>query len=172
MKVFRCWLLGLGLALSGLSLVGPAQAHGGGTPQLVNAPFGPHLLSVWTNPDPPRVGVVHVTVALAERVEGAAGIEAGAPVLDRPVTIALIPPEGGTPLTTRATHEAAENKLLYETDVRLEQAGLWEVRLQTDAWGPQSFILAVQPAAAFPWPVIAAAALAAAGVIWFRSRSV
>lgn len=171
MKHLQLWLAGLGLLLGSLVMLRPAQAHGGGTPQLTNVPFGPHLLSVWTNPTPARVGVVHITAALAERVEGVGGVTAGAPVLNQPVTLTLTPPAGGTPLTATATHATADNKLFYEADMRLEQAGDWEVSLQAGDWGPQSFILTVQPAAAFPWPVAAAAGLAAAGVIWLRARA-
>ena len=34
-----------------------ADAHGTGTPQLLNAPAGPYLLSVWTDPDPLRTAL-------------------------------------------------------------------------------------------------------------------
>ena len=43
-----------------------AQAHGTGTPQLLNAPSGPYLLSVWTDPDPLRADEAHVVVAVLE----------------------------------------------------------------------------------------------------------
>ena len=44
------------------------HAHGTGTPQLLNAPTGPYLLSVWTDPDPLRVDEAHVVVAVVEPV--------------------------------------------------------------------------------------------------------
>ena len=43
-----------------------AHAHGTGTPQLLNAPAGPYLLSVWTDPDPLRTDEAHVVVAVVE----------------------------------------------------------------------------------------------------------
>ena len=42
------------------------HAHGTGTPQLLNAPAGPYLLSVWTDPDPLRADEAHVVVAVVE----------------------------------------------------------------------------------------------------------
>ena len=43
-----------------------ARAHGTGTPQLLNAPAGPYLLSVWTDPDPLRADEAHVVVAVVQ----------------------------------------------------------------------------------------------------------
>jgi len=39
-------------------------AHGIGTPQVLNEPAGPYLLSAWTDPDPLRADETHVVVAV------------------------------------------------------------------------------------------------------------
>lgn len=41
-----------------------ASAHGMGTPQLLNVPAGPYLLSAWTDPNPLRADETHVVVAV------------------------------------------------------------------------------------------------------------
>ena len=59
-----------------------ARAHGGGVPQLINAGAGPYWISVWTQPEPLRVGESHFTVAVAEQLNSeTTDGELGPPVL-------------------------------------------------------------------------------------------
>jgi hypothetical protein len=111
---------------------GAAQAHGGGTPQLTNVRVGPYGVSVWTQPEPLRVGVVHLTVAVAEPLTPAAGqsVEVGPPVLNAVVQLELKPLDRlHQTLVVPATHQAAVNKFFYEADLDLPAAGQWEVRV-------------------------------------------
>ncbi len=114
---------------------GVAQAHGGGTPQLTNVQVGPYWVSVWTQPEPLRVGVVHFTVAVAEPLTTTAGrsVEAGPPVLNAAVQLELKPlDQSNQILVVPATHQAAVNKFFYEADLDLPAAGQWEVGVSVD----------------------------------------
>ncbi len=55
----------LAIALAG-SRLPAALAHGIGTPQVLNAPAGPYILSAWTDPDPLRADETHVVVAVID----------------------------------------------------------------------------------------------------------
>lgn len=55
----------LAIALAG-SRLPAALAHGIGTPQVLNAPAGPYMLSAWTDPDPLRADETHVVVAVID----------------------------------------------------------------------------------------------------------
>lgn len=50
--------------LAGLLLPRAAEAHGIGTPQVLNVPAGPYMLSAWTDPNPLRADETHVVVAV------------------------------------------------------------------------------------------------------------
>jgi hypothetical protein len=130
------FILGLGIITGFATNV--AWAHGGGVPQLVNADAGPYWVSVWTQPDPLRVGQAHITVAVSEPSEtGEARREAGAPVLNAQVQVQFIPLDHDLePLTVSATHEEAANKLLYEADLTLPETGRWQAFITVD--GPAS----------------------------------
>jgi hypothetical protein len=147
------------------------QAHGGGVPQLINAEVGPYWVSVWTQPNPLRVGQVHITVAVSEPPAASSSQrEAGAPVLDAMVQVQFQPPAGsGQPWTTSATHEGAINKLLYETDVHLAEAGSWQVWVAVDGVqgsGRTGFQVQVAEARGPRWPWIGGLAIAGLGALW------
>ena len=180
---------GLALILSGA--VRPAQAHGGGVLQLVNASAGPYLVSVWSEPDPPRAGELHLSVAVsapppgsaelaevgaAELAEvGAAETEAGAVVLDAMVRVRAQSAGGaGEILSATASREEAANKFLYEADLELPHAGEWRVEVQVAGpagAGEVGFDLHVLPAqtnplAALSWPLWAGLGLVMAAGVW------
>lgn len=157
-------LLAAMIALALLTHAAPASAHGGGTPQLVQTPSGPYQVYAWTNPDPPRAGTVHVTVALVEPASQQ-------PVLNAEVQIVATPADGGQAVSVLATHENAVIKTYYEADLDLPMAGLWQFTVaHNDAAGSGSaaFNLDVQAAVANWRPIGIAAVLAviAAGA-WF-----
>lgn len=152
-----------------------ARAHGGGTPRLVNEPVGPYWVSVWTAPEPVRVGDVHFTVGVAEPGEGR---EAGQAVLGADVRVRLQPVAGdGAPLTATASNQEASNRLFYETDVTIPAEGQWAV--QVDIAGPAgngmtSFAIDVLPAQTVNWPLfggLGAALVVVIGYFALRRRS-
>lgn len=158
----------LALAFTALASAAPIQAHGGGTPQLVQTPSGPYQLYTWTNPDPPRAGLVHVTVALVDPATQQ-------PVLDADVQIVATPSEDSQPVTTLATHENAVIKTYYEADLDLPAAGSWQITVaHSDAAGSGSagFALDVQPAARNWRPIGIGAVLAVIAIgAWFVLKS-
>ncbi|MFQ5576214.1 MAG: FixH family protein [Anaerolineae bacterium] len=145
-------------ALAVLAAAQPVWAHGGGAPQLVNAPAGPYRVSVWTQPDPLRAGEVHFTVAVTDPA-------AGAPILDAGVTVTLTPLSGsGAAISSPATHREAVNKIFYETDFELPAAGRWQVVVAVDGprgRGQTDFEVDALPAAANRWRWWAGGLLAA-----------
>jgi hypothetical protein len=147
---------------------GTALAHGGGTPQLVQAPSGPYQVYAWTNPDPARVGTLHVTVSLVQPATQK-------PVLDANVQVLAQASDDGQTASALATHENAVIKTYYEADLDLPAAGLWQITVaHSDAAGSgsASFSLDVQPAA-FNWRPIAIGAVLAviAAGAWFLLRN-
>ncbi len=135
---------------------GVVQAHGGGIPQLTNAETGPYLVSVWTQPDPLRVGEVHFTVAVSE--PGRSQQEAGSPVLDATIELTLIAAdENERPLNVSATHTEAVNKLFYEADIDVPGQGIWQV-ITTVAGpagtGETEFSIEVLPFSTFNWWIV------------------
>jgi hypothetical protein len=149
----------------------PALAHGGGTPQVVDAPAGPYRIFAWTNPDPARVGTLHVTVALVDPV-------ANQPVMGADVQVQVTPRDVGTgssrpdmaPILAQATHEKATIKTYYETDLRVPTAGSWQVAISyatPQGAGSAGFDLSVQEKAFANWLLIGGAALVAVVLGWY-----
>jgi hypothetical protein len=186
-KTYTRYLAGLALTWLGLALIllfapRPIQAHGGGTPRLINAEAGPYWVSVWTDPDPIRVGEFHVTVAISEAPEPGAGTrEAGDLVLDATVLVRADPVgQGGETLAAAATRDNAVNKLFYEADLRLPAEGQWRVDIQVDGatgTGNASFDIEASSPPAFNtpfslgWPLWAGLGLVLAAGGWWVQTS-
>jgi hypothetical protein len=174
---------GLGLMLMGLALTltlvaRPAQAHGGGTPQLAIVEAGPYRVSAWTQPNPIRVGVLHVTVAVFEApAPGAREGETGPLVLDAQVHVRLEPQgHAADTLTAQATRKNALNKFFYETDLELPSQGQWHaiVAVQGPAGGGSADfeIQALPPSrfsslGAMAWPVLGGLGLLIVVAAWW-----
>lgn len=152
--------------LAALALVGPVLAHGGGIPQLVDVPAGPYQVFAWTNPDPVRVGTMHVTVALVEPSNDAAVLGADVQVLVEPLNAG---PEA-QPVLVQATHEKAAIKTYYETDLSIPATGLWRTTITFDNAGNSgsaAFEIEVEPRSTTNWLLIGGGALVLAGLGWF-----
>jgi len=94
-----------------------AEANGG-TIQVASHPTGPYLLTVFTSPNPIRVGTVDVSVLMQE-----AGGETVENALVR-VTARPVDREGEETIY-EATHDMATNKLYYAAHAELPEAGQW-----------------------------------------------
>lgn len=175
-------LTSIGLALILLFAPRSVQAHGGGTPQLTNAQAGPYWVSVWTDPDPIRVGEFHVTVAVSEAPEpGASTLEAGDLVLDATVYVRVEPvSQSGTALVAAATRDNAVNKLFYEADLTLPAEGQWHVDILVDGptgAGDASFDIEASSLSAFNtllslgWPLWAGLGLILVAGGWWVQMS-
>lgn len=154
--------------------VTPAAAHGGGTPQVVDAPAGPYRLFAWTTPDPWRAGeVAHITVAVT-RVDAAGQVF---PIADAQVMIRLTSetqPE--QTLTLPAQPVSAVATGFYELDHKFPGDGLWRIEVEArgaEGVGVVAFTMAVEPAASAPWLLWAGATLAAVVIafgLWQAAR--
>jgi hypothetical protein len=152
-----------------------AWAHGGGTPRLTNVDAGPYWVSVWTQPDPLRVGQAHITVAVSEPTDtGSARREAGLPVLDANVEVQVKPLDhAGETLAVQATHEGASNKLFFEADVDLPEKGRWQVIVAVngpEGAGSASFEAQVSSPSAFNWNWIGGLGLGALAGVWVVNK--
>lgn len=153
-----------------------ARAHAGGVPQLSNAEAGPYRISVWTQPDPLRVGRIDIVVAVAEPPAPNAAVEgAGALVLDAVVKIELKPVgQAGETLTALATHEASTNKLFYEAILELPAEGRWQVNIAvegTDGSGSAGFEVQALPPLGFNWFLLGGFGLVLLATGWIIIRS-
>lgn len=116
--------------------VSPAASHMGGYPQLVNAPVGPYLLSIWTLPNPLTTGESNFIAAVSQPLKGEdVRPGEGLVILGAEITLTLTPPDGSEPLTLIVTNEAATNKLFYEGYTTLETPGRWQVTAQVQYKG-------------------------------------
>jgi len=148
MKEFPIFRPLLRLATAILILISAAGvgAHGGGVLLLENVPAGPYLLSVWLNPPEVVAGrPFHVTVGLNQAGDGS-----GRPVLDADVLVELLPAGGDQPsLVETATTEQSTNKLLFEADMQIMEAGSYTVRVTAsggEGVGSAEFDLEISPA--------------------------
>jgi len=170
LNLFKALTVLVGLLLISVQL---AAAHGGGTPRLTNTPIGPYWVTVWTEGETLRVGTLHLTIAVTEPGEEAAA-EAGPPVLGAEVQLVANPPQGNSKsLIGQANHDQSVNKLLYETDLDLDQAGVWQFQLLVSTpagQGETSFELNILPASSPTWPLVLGIGLVLAISVWFIQR--
>ena len=159
-----------------LGLLGslPVLAHGGGVPQITDAPAGPYRLFAWSSPDPWQTGAAaHITVAVT--VVDAAGQTT--PVSDAQVTVVLT--AAGEP-TQRVQFEATPNLTatgFYEADGELPVAGTWRVEVLVNGAlgaGHGVFTNIVQPGSSNNWLIwlgAGAGLLSLVGVVAMRQRT-
>jgi len=161
MRWIALLLVTLCLTIATASL--PASAHGGGTPQIVDAPAGPYRLFAWTSPDPWRAEeLVHVTIAVT-RVDAAGQVF---PITDAQVTIRLISEaQPDQALTFFAQPVSAVATGFYEFDHKLPGDGLWHIEIEArgvEGVGVVAFTMVAEPAAPTRWLFWAGGAFVAA----------
>jgi hypothetical protein len=142
-----------------------AAAHAGGSPVLTDTPAGPYRLYGWLLPDPPRVGEIHLDLAvtLAPSVNDPAN-QPVEPVTDATVRV-IFTPQGqpGAAIETLATPQQGLNGFYYELDVRLPTADQWRAAVVVDGpagAGEAAFELQVLAARRVNWNVVLSAAVA------------
>lgn len=161
-RSFLSWLAGGWLILVlALGWQPVAQAHGSGTPQLVNVAAGPYQVWVWSMPEPVRVGEMHISLAVAQP-------EPAAP-LD--VEILLTPDDGASPPIRQST--VRQTRLFeeyYESDFILPTVGSWQANIAIN--GPagaatSNFAFDVLPPHQVNWTLILWGGMAFAGLLGF-----
>ena len=158
------WLCTLMVALIGSIVLHlpatPLAAHGGGVPRLTDAVAGPYRIFAWTQPEPLRVGDIHLSIAV---VKGARSGEQSATGLDEPITdatviITLQPMnQRDAPLRVSAVLQQHLGSYYYEADATLPTAGDWRFTMEVS--GPMgdgrvAFVGAVSPARQINWALV------------------
>jgi hypothetical protein len=150
-------------------------AHGGGTPQVLNEPAGPYLISVWTDPEPLRTDESHVNVAVLEP-------DTRAPVLEGVEVLVQLRPPGdeSSLLTKEATTEQSTNKTIFVAVFEdLPSDGRWDVSVTARGPAgdsdPVAFEVDILPPAPRDWLRIGLSAagviaLIAAVAVWLRRQ--
>ncbi len=151
------------IVISAFSVPMTALANGG-TLRLAKVPAGPHLLSVWTQPDPPRAGRLDIGVAVMRPPEATA-------ILDADVQIRAERIDGiAGAATSPATRGAGGNLLLYHAALELPAAGRWRVTVLAQSPlgnGHAAFDLAVEGPSPLPWILgVLAVATAVGWLLW------
>lgn len=107
------------LAIAGFTRLLPAHADGGAV-QFEKA-AGAFVITVFTTPSPLRAGPVDISLMIQRR-------DNQQPVLDCQAVVQLRK-EGVMNIRSEATHEAAQNKLLYAAPVQVPEPGPWELEV-------------------------------------------
>jgi hypothetical protein len=105
------------IAIASSPAIPGAQAHGAFA-QFTKA-SGPFVITVFTAPSPLRPGPVDISLLIQNR-------EDEQPVLDC-VALVQLRKDDATSIRSEATHEAAQNKLLYAAQVKVPESGVWEL---------------------------------------------
>ena len=154
-------LVGL-VALAIGALAGDTGAHGGRV-QLAKVPAGPYLVSVWSLPDPPRVGSLDVSLAVMEpRTERA--------LLDASARLTATPRTGsGVALARELERGGGGNPILYHVLLDVPSPGAWQVVVAVQGpagSGQVGFDLAVEPAPSLLWALGPGVAVGLALLAW------
>jgi hypothetical protein len=165
-------------------LPGGAGAHAGGTPRLTAAHAGPYWVYAWTDPEPWRVGEVHVSVAVTLPADADSNAEGDAVQVETPVTDALViasfapesPPGAG--FQVQAVQQSMLNNYYYEAIAELPSAGTWRVDIEVqgpEGSGVTGFSVETLPPRSVNWLLVTAASailllLVALMGIWSRRQ--
>lgn len=150
----------------GLLVARPTAWANGGTPRLTGAIAGPYTVSVWTKPEPPIVGRMHVSVAVMRPQDSS-------PILDARVRVAVEPIHGQENLIS--ANASRTWGLLYDADLQIPSDGRWRINLRVEGkagTGSTGFELEVKPPPKVDWQVVGATAVLVLAVLaaWWVIR--
>jgi hypothetical protein len=155
------------LAVLIAGLAGPLSvAPNGGTVRVAKAPVGPYLVSVWSQPDPARVGRLDVSVAVMRPATEEALLDA------RVALTAERAGAGGGAATVTLVPGAGGNPLYYHRLVEIPAPGRWRLTVAVEGAagaGRTTFEIDVEPARSPAWGVALGAA-AGLAVLWWIVR--
>jgi hypothetical protein len=97
------------------------EAHADGGVVQFEKSAGPFAITVFTTPSPLRAGPVDISLMIQSR-------DSQQPLLDCQALVQLRK-EGAMNIRSEATHETAQNKLLYAAQVKVPESGLWELEV-------------------------------------------
>jgi hypothetical protein len=154
------------LILAAVFLPRPALADGGTLRSTQAA--GPFVISIFTAPEPLRVGSADLSVLVQQRSVAAS---ASAVLLDATIELHVRAPDGGTQ-TLVASHATAGNRLMQAALLKLPAPGRWQltvaVRHRTDAAtiSCDLFVGSAAPRPLVQWPSLALPPLCIALYVW------
>lgn len=143
----------------------PLYAHGGGTPRLTNVPVGPYHLYAWSEPEPWRVGEVHLSLAVTKQNPEGNSSQIEIPVTDVDITVTFTPminnavDTSAEPVVITAERQAFLSDFYYEADPTLTREGDWQITVAVsgpDGSGSTEFMMETLPARAINWTLVAA----------------
>lgn len=157
----RVLVLGWLIAISVLPTA--LYAHGGGVPQLTDVVAGPYRLFAWTQPEPLRVGEMHLSIGVVKATTGAGSAGLDEAVTDATVTVQVAPTNGATtPIIVQAVLQEQLGSYYYEADAILPTTGDWRFTIEVSGalgLGEANFTSEVLAARQINWLLIAAASL-------------
>lgn len=179
----RLWTI-FGALCAGLLLVMPLYAHGGGTPRLTNVPIGPYHLYAWSEPEPWRVGEVHLSLAVTQPNPQDNSSQIEIPVTDVDIIVTYTPMLNGAidpshaPVVVRAERQQFLSDFYYEADPTLTRVGDWQITV--DVTGPAGsgstdFMMETLPAHTLNWGLVGGAGVVVVVIlgliaVWSRSQ--
>ena len=125
-------------------------AHADGGRLQLRQAAGPFVVSLFTTPESPAVGLADLSVMVEEQ---------GSVLLDANVVVTLTPEDASaTPVVARLSYAHAANRLLQDAVVQLPRAGRWRADLHVSERGRESSVAT---------DLIVANYSARRGTVWF-----
>lgn len=178
------WSIAILTTILGVVPTQRLYAHGGGTPRLTNVPVGPYNLYAWSDPEPWRVGEVHLSLAVTRINPDSSSSQVEIPVTDVEITVTYTPMNDNAvdtahePIVVKAVRQAFLSDFYYEADPNLTRTGDWLITV--DVAGPEGsgstdFPMETLPERALNWTLVGAGAGVllvglALVAIWSRSQ--
>ncbi len=144
----------------------PLYAHGGGTPRLTSVPVGPYNLYAWSEPEPWRVGQVHLSLAVTIPNPDSNSNQVEMPVTDVDITVTYTPMINNVvdsslaPVVKKAMRQEFLNDFYYEADPILTREGDWQIHVDVSGpigSGSTEFAMETFPERTLNWTLIAGA---------------
>jgi hypothetical protein len=122
---------------------------------------GPYRLFAWTQPDPLRVGDMHLSIGVVNAATNAAGLDEA--ITDATVTVYLAPTSGAVaPIQVVALLQEQLGSYYYEADATLPTTGEWRFTIEVSGAlgsGSAAFVSEVLAARQINWYLIIVAGL-------------
>jgi hypothetical protein len=162
------WSL-LAAILAGLvstAMAAPIFAHGGGTPRLTSVPVGPYRLYAWSEPEPWRVGEVHLSLAVTKPNLESDTNQVEIPVTDVDITVTFAPvgdnadARAAAPIVVKAVRQELLSDFYFEADPTLPLDGDWLIHIAVkgaEGSGETEFSIEALPARSTNWTLVAGA---------------
>ena len=116
-KVANPAAIAMFIAIASGAATPPAHAHGGFAQFTKVA--GPFVVTVFTTSSSLQAGPIDISLLIQSRASEQ-------PVLDC-VALVQLRKDDATSIRSEATHEAAQNKLLYAARLKVPESGVWEL---------------------------------------------